>query len=194
MDDKYPTVNDLVTAVEATKADSFVCDHKLTEGSYAGFMGIEAVAAMYERKLPALLVTDYAETDLRQSIWKYRKKVPVLIPGRDFQPKAIASGFANWEQEVLQHDIPVARRPRRAFVHVVDIEDGQKGRLLTVYVPRWQEHRAIQIPATLLPAEMAYRLAKGQKVIASINTEAERPEDLYFEDFEELPDDGDQKA
>jgi hypothetical protein len=184
---KYNVIQELLDDIGRMKAEGLVCDHKLIEGNYAGFQGAEAVAALYGSKIPAILVTDYVESDVH-TIRKYRRKVPVLIRGGKFVPSAIASGINAWEQEVINKDIPVQRRPRRAVIMIDDVSPWAQWRMFTVFVPRWREHEAIPLSEELFPAEFRPSLKKGSVLTANVNTEAESSEDLYFEDFKLTPD------
>jgi hypothetical protein len=187
LEGKYPTVKDMIAEIKKKKATALVCDHKLSEGSYAGFQGVEAVASLYGTAIPGILVTDYVDSDL-PSITKYRRKVPVLIRGTDMRAKGIVSAINAWEQEVFNNDIPVQRRPRRAVVMVDDVSPGVQGRMLTVFVPRWREHEAIAISEELIPEQLRGSIRKGAVLTANVNTDAEHREDLFFEDFRMTPD------
>jgi CheY-like chemotaxis protein len=184
----FQQVKDLLGAVERAKASALVCDHKLTEGNYAGFEGVEAVAKLYGTTTPGILVTDYGDSELRQSIRKHKRRVPVLIKGTEFSPRLIVAGIDVWEQEVIQNDPPVERRPRRTAVMIDAVERGLKCRMLTVFVPRWREHEAIALSEEIIPEHLRPELNKGRVLLANVNTEAERIEDLYFDDFEMTPD------
>jgi hypothetical protein len=183
----YRTVGDLIDAMRRENATGLICDHKLTEGDYAGFEGVEAVAALYGSQTPAILVTDYVDSDLRQSIRKFRKHVPVLIKGSDLRPKVITAGLEAWEREVIHKNVPVQRRALRALVEVDDIAEGPKCRMLTVFVPRWREHEAVQLSEDMIPPTIRPHLKKGVILTASVNVDAERIEDLFFDDFELTP-------
>jgi CheY-like chemotaxis protein len=186
LEDHYPHVGDLVEAVRRANATALICDHKLTEGRYAGFDGAEAVAELYGSTIPGILVTDYGDSELRH-IRKHRSKVPVVIRGSDFVELNIISGINTWEDEVLRHRIPVGRRPRRTLVTIDEIADQRNGGMYTVFVPRWREHEAVLLPGDAIPSEIASGLKKGSKLIASVNTEAGNIDDLYFKDFELVP-------
>jgi hypothetical protein len=183
---KYHAVADLVDELRRQKVDGLVCDHKLDEGNYALFKGAEVVAALYDDVIPALLVTDYVESDL-ESIRRYRRKVPILIPTGKFTQSAVNQGLEAWMEEVIKHNVPLHRRPRRAVVMVDELIEGPKGRTVTVFVPRWREHFAISIPEELIPEEIRRDLKKGTILTANVNTDAENPEDLFFEDFRMTP-------
>jgi hypothetical protein len=183
----YHTVPEMISEIRRLNATALVCDHKLSEGNYAGFQGAEAVAAMYGTDIAALLVTDYLDSDL-PSITRYRSKVPVLIRGNEMRPALIVRGVSAWEEEVVRHEIPPQRRPRRAVVMVDDVTTGQQCKMLTVFVPRWRERDALRVSDDLLPETIRAQVRSGLVLTASINTEAERREDLFFEDFELTPD------
>lgn len=188
LEERYREVSDLLRAIRAVGAGRALCDNRLREGSYAGFDGAEAVDALYRDSLPAILVTEYAASDINTSIRPHRRRIPVLVPRSELRPERIRRGFEETDQEVIHKRPPLTRRPRRAFVEVEEVVEGPRGRLLTVFVPRWREHEAIVIPEMLIPDGMRASLRKGTFLIASINTEAERSEDLFFEDFELTPD------
>jgi hypothetical protein len=127
------------------------------------------------------------ESDL-DSIRKYRRKVPVLIRGGNFTQSAINQGLQAWKDEVVNNNVPRHRRPRRAVVMIDEVSEGPRGRMLTVFVPRWREHEAIPISEELIPEQLRHRLRKGTVLTAAVNTEAEQSEDLFFEDFRLTPD------
>jgi hypothetical protein len=185
---QYADVNAFLHALGNSGASALVCDHKLSEGNYAGFQGVEAVAHLYGSVTPALLVTDYVDSDLKYSIRKYRKRVPVLIRGSEMRPKVIRAGIEAWEKEVIHKEIPVARRPRRTFVVIDEIASPGNGSMYTVFIPRWREHEAVSLPVDSIADDVRLGLKKGSILIASVNTEAERIDDLYFENFETTPD------
>lgn len=184
---RYWVVKDLLDELERENAEALVCDHKLSEGNYASFEGVEVVAALFDSTTPALLVTDYVDSDL-DSIQKYRRKVPVLIRGGRFTHNAVKQGLEAWREEVIEHNIPLHRRPRRAVVMIDEIHEGTKWRTLTVFVPRWREHEAILLSEELIPERLRGSLRKGTVLTAKVNTDAEQREDLFFEDFKLTPD------
>jgi hypothetical protein len=188
LDGQYPHVRDLLDAVKRVNATALVCDHKLSEGNYAGFEGVEAVAELYGSTTPGILVTDYGDSELRNSIRRHRDRVPSLIRGTDFEPENIVASIENWEKEVIRHEIPVWRRPRRALVTVDEVGNAKNGWMHTVFVPRWRMHEAISLPKDSIPADLLPGLKSGSKLISSVNTEAERIDELYFKDFEAVPD------
>lgn len=187
LESHYAKLDDLFQAIRAIGAGRALCDNRLREGNYAGFDGAVAVDALYRQRFPAILVTDYTAPDIN-SIRLHRRRIPVLLPGTELLPKRILEGFEQIDQEIIQKQVPLTRRPRRALIEVEEIVDGPRGRLLTVFVPRWREHEAIVLPQEIIPEAFHTNVKQGTILIASINTEAERSEDLFFEDFELVPD------
>jgi len=56
-----------------------------------------------------------------------------------------------------------------------------------VSVLSWNEKHPVRIPAALLPKDLAATIAIGQYLTASVNTGAQRAEDLFFEDLQPAP-------
>ncbi len=185
---ELPGIEDLVQVIRREQLHGALCDHRLQEGNYAGFFGAAAVAALYDLLIPAVLVTDYVGPDINTVIRQYRSRIPTLIRTSDLRPEGIREGFDACERELTQRQVPITRRTRRCFVVVDDIEEMHGGRGLTVHVPRWKEHEAIVLPEVLIPENIRTNIKKGSTLIASVNTEARQSEDLFFEDFEAVPD------
>lgn len=185
---QYRVVDDLIRDLKSTGASALLCDHKLSEGNYAGFQGVEVVAKLYGSETPAILVTDYVDSVLKYSIRKHRKFVPVLIRGSDLLPSVIQEGIGAWEREVISHELPVERRPRRTFVVIDEVANQANGLVYTVLIPRWREHEAVSLPQDSIPSDIRPELKKGSILIANVNTEADRIDDLYFDNFELTPD------
>ena len=114
----------------------------------------------------------------------------VINIGIPVQPPSIALGRSRPpKQSVIDKDIPVQRRPRRAVVMIDHVSPpGTHWRTLTVYVPRWREHEAILLSEELFPEQLRPGLRKGSVLTATVNADAEKSEDLYFEDFRMTPD------
>ena len=74
----FRKVDDLVSQI-SQDAYGVLCDHRLSGSGLATFYGSDLVAALYDRKIPALLDTQFYEMDRDVSIRKYRHKIPVLL-------------------------------------------------------------------------------------------------------------------
>ena len=80
-------------------------------------------------------------------------------------------------------DIPVQERPRRVFAEVVEIANGRYGRIIKLNIPRWREDEKVILPEHEFPETVRTVLVKGVWLTVDLNAEAERVEDLRFEDF-----------
>jgi hypothetical protein len=188
LEQAYPSVADLLENIRRKRVFGALCDHRLREGNYAGFDGAEAVAALYDRRKPAILVTDYGRVDADGSIRAFRRRIPVLLPTSEALPDCIAQGLEACEREVIKHEIPIHRRPRRALVMIDEVVGNSSARQVIAFVPQWEPNEAVRFPESIVPVRLRSELKKGRFLIALVNTDAELNEDLFFENFELPPD------
>ena len=184
----YPIVDDLLSGIRKARVYGALCDHRLREGNYAGFDGAAAVAALYDDQKPAILVTDYGKVDIDTSIRTFRRRIPVLIPTSEALPDRIIQGLEACEREVVLHEIPISRRPRRALVMIDEVVQSPNGGQVIAFVPQWRANEAVSFPELIIPDALRAELKKDRILIAWVNTDAELNEDLFFENFELPPD------
>lgn len=166
------------------KAQGALCDHRLSHSGLANFSGAKLVAHLYDLKVPAILITQYADIDNGISIRNWRDKIPVLLSRDEADASSIAYGFERCLHE-LQGNIPDTRKPHRTLLRIVDIgkESGQK--VIDAIIPGWNPHRAVRFPAILLPKHIhKSHLKEGTYLFAQINIGAQKSSELYFKDFE----------
>jgi hypothetical protein len=186
LDQRYPDIAGLVASVKEADVYGVLCDHRLREGNYAGFDGAEAVAALYEVPKPAILITDYGSVDINGPIRLFRRRIPLLIATSDMRPDSIIMGLKNCEREVVFHDVPLARRPRRALVLVEEVVGDQ----VNVFIPQWNPNEVVSLPVAMVPEALRPHLQKGNFLVAWVNTDAEQVGDLFFDDFQLPPANG----
>jgi len=76
------------------------------------------------------------------------------------------------------------RKLHRTLLRIEDI--GQD--TIDVIIPGWNPHRAIRLPKSLLPRSVRRSyLKRGERFFAQINIGAEKASELYFKDFEVVP-------
>lgn len=75
---------------------------------------------------------------------------------------------------------PRGRSLWRTLVRVDEVD----GDTVQVVVPAWNVRRRVEMRVEDLPAEIAERLRPDRRFHAMANLDAERPEDLRFEDWE----------
>lgn len=183
----FTDVNKLVSLI-VENAQGAVCDHRLSNSRLANFYGAELVAALYERKLPSLLITQYIEMDTSLSIRKWRRKIPVLLSRDEADASSIAKGIEDCRLE-LCGDIPNSRKPHRTIVRITNIDEESNERVVDAFVPGWNPHKAVRFPASLIPEEIRDDVLKpGVRLFAHVNIGADKSDDLYFDKFELAPD------
>lgn len=162
-------------------ADALVCDLHLRIKNFSPFNGDLFVASSNREKVPALLCTNYTDSDITVMRSK-RRYIPTLLKGDAFQPDAIRSGF---ERCIREGDgtFDPSRRPWRTLVRVADIEEER--RYFYVVVPGWNVMQKIPVYFNDLPEALRGQIQPTARFHAQVNLGAERPEDLYFSDWEE---------
>lgn len=164
-------------------AQGALCDHRLAPRGMASFYGASVVAALYDRGLPAILVTQYKEIDMDVSIRKWRHKIPVLLSRDEANPDSIRSGIIACAAE-LSGNIPAIRKSHRVVLRIVEITQESNETVVDVMIPSWNPHKGIRLPISLIPNELHSSLVIGVHLIAFVNIGAEHSEDVYFRQFE----------
>jgi hypothetical protein len=177
-------VDELVDEITA-KAQAAVCDNYLQPGGYA-FYGAEAVARLYDRRFPAILVTQFLEQDRDTSIRERRQKIPIVLSKEQADPPAIMQGFVVCARE-HRGDIALGRRPCRTLIKVARLDPESGPGMVDALVLSWNPHLPVRFPVKIMPDHLRLALAVGQYLIARVNTGAESTADLFFTDFEAAP-------
>lgn len=178
-------VADLVSAI-GQRASAAVCDHRLSPRHLASFDGAEAVAALYDANVPALLLTQYADMDIDVSIRRWRHKVPVVLARDNADPVLFGTSLALCTSE-LNGDVIAARRPHRSLVHVSGNSQEGNEPVLDVFVMQWRPHVAVRLPLSCVPEPLRPGLETFPYLIAEVNIEAGSAAELYFKAFEAAP-------
>ena len=195
VEESFTDVNTLAEHIQAN-AQAVICDHRLSDRGLAQFTGAELMPSLYNKQFPSLLITQYTDRDINDSIRKYRDKIPIVLERDELVDlhdidtigNKIKRGFETCSQE-FQKIMSSIRRPHRTFVQIVSISNG----LVDAFVPSWNPYHAVSFPLSLIPDEFSYNIASrlNQKddawLIACVNTGAEKADDLYFTKFEAAP-------
>ena len=199
VENSFDEVDTLVQHIQQN-AQAVICDYQLSTHGLASFKGSELMPSLYTSKFPAILITQYNEHEINDSIRKYRDKIPVILERHDLialydiniVADKINKSFETCEQE-FQGIMSSARRPHRTLVHIVDIITDSGEEFVKVFVPSWNRHHAVrflasQIPDALLTnVKLQLKKSNDSWLIARVNTEAEKSDDLYFILFESAP-------
>lgn len=165
-----------------------LCDHRLNETYYAPFLGAEAVARMYDKKVSALLITGYQNSDADTTIRTYRKKIPVLLKPEEVNKEALRKGFEITYNEIVNKNILPERQSCKAIMTITDVIKQGGMNVIKVVLIQWDINTEVGFPTTMLPKKMSKIIKPGQMLLADVNVDAEKPEDLFFENFS-LPND-----
>lgn len=76
---------------------------------------------------------------------------------------------------------PLIYRKRRTFLVVEELRilEGY----ISITIPRWKEHHMVVLYTRLLSRDILDTIKVGTYLIATVNTEAELAEQLFFEDI-----------
>jgi hypothetical protein len=178
----FSSLDDLVGKVIGAKVDAVICDHRLRPRNYANFNGAQAVARLFDSKIPALLISKYTRMDVETEIRPFRAKIPVLLPKDEVGPESLINSLIRCRSE-LGGAIPQSRRPRRTLVRIDEVSGG----LVVAFVPGWNPDEAVRFPVSIIPTEYQSNLKGDDRFFAHVNTDAEKADDLFFQKFEPAP-------
>lgn len=182
----FKGINDLVSKIPE---DTYgvLCDHRLGRSGLASFYGSDLVAALYDRKIPALLDTQFYDMDSDVSIRKHRHKIPVLLNKDNVDASTIETGIRICLLE-FGGTVSSSRKAYRNILRIVDVNQESGEEVVDVIISSWNLYKAVRMPISLIREWILdFQPDIGTRLIASINTGAENPEDLYFTDFEKAP-------
>jgi hypothetical protein len=169
-------------------AQGALCDHRLANYGRTNFSGAKLVAALYDRKIPSILITQYAAIDANVSIRKFRRKIPVLLSRDEANAATIKKGIEDCVLE-LSGKVPSNRKPYRTLVRITKIDRESGEDVVDAIVPGWNPHEALRFPAVLIPEKIRQdSLKAGVRLFAQVNIGADKSEDLYFDKFQLAPD------
>jgi hypothetical protein len=182
----YRKVEDLITLI-SSKAEAALCDHRLGHSGFANFSGANLVARLYDLRIPAILISQYADMDNGISIRACRDKIPVVLNRDETDASSIARGIECCVNE-LRGQTASTRKPHRTLLRIEDIGQESGKKVIDVIIPSWNPHRAVRLPVSLLPKSFGRsHLKRGSRLFAQINIGAEKASELYFKDFEIAP-------
>ena len=178
------SLDELVRIVER-EAQAAVLDHRLSPGNLADFTGAEGVAKLYERQIPALLVTGYSLQAELRSIVKYRSRIPVFLS--HLEADVVKESIAKCIRE-FNSDYDPARRPTQTVLQVAEIDRDTTPPLVYLVISSWDPNEWVAVPDVLFPQELRDGVSVGRRYVALVNTAAAQVEDLYLTTIREIGD------
>src|SRR3954471_4252239 len=100
----------------ARRYEAAICDHHLAQSGYADFNGAKLVAAMNQRKQPAVLCTAWDEENIDE-IRPFRRDIPCLLKLRELDPDSFRRALELCIEKFRGPSRP-SRFPSRALVRV----------------------------------------------------------------------------
>jgi hypothetical protein len=183
-----PELVDLKDFLKNETISMLVCDHRLYEhGDYAHYTGAKAIADSYKNGFGGVLITSYEESDAESSIREYRRWIPSLIHASNLKPETLLTAIWKADSEVRKKIIERNRVPYRTIMTIQRIIETGAGKIVKVIMSQWDTKIEVGFPLHLIPYAFQCEIEPGQLLIAKVNIDTERAEELYFDDFE-LPD------
>lgn len=179
--DLYDDIDHLLAAV-VDGAQAAVCDHRLRPSSRASFPGSQAVARLYQRRIPAVLITRYHDIDDDTSIRLWRPWIPVVLSREETSdnPERIVEGLRVCQEELMGRLQP-NRRTQRCVLRVDEIAEEDNTPVIDVFISGWAPDTAVRLPLEVIPEDLRAQVVRGAFLLADVNTGAERKSDLYFD-------------
>ncbi|MFZ4177766.1 hypothetical protein ACOZCI_26310 [Streptomyces griseoincarnatus] len=182
------SLDELFAEIEG-KAAAVICDHRLGRGGAVSYFGAEVVAKSNRRKIPAVLLTSYANSDENSTIRRWRSEIPMLLSrGSDSDPDRLAQAL-NVAEDECRGVYTEARKPYRVIVRVQDCRFGPEGVVAECVVTAWQPRTTVDVPASMITDSLRTPIDQliGKRVSADVNIYAPTAGELYFRDFKMGP-------
>jgi hypothetical protein len=112
----------------------------------------------------------------------YRKKIPVLLSKDEVDSESLLVALGQCKAE-LDGNVPTSRRPQRTLVRIDDVTQD----LVVAFVPGWNPNQAVRFPRCVVPEPYRSALQPDDRFFTNVNIDAEKADDLFFENFEPAP-------
>ena len=186
---RAPGLKALPEFYASEKIQLLVCDHRLFEhGDYASYFGAQAVAESYHLGVGGIVLTAYGKNDADDSLRRNRRWIPALVHSTELTPVTLQAALLQADREVREHLPSTERIPHRTIMTVRHIEPHGATKVVKVIMSQWSAEQEVGFPLDLVPVKFRSAVKPGKMLIAQVNIEAARQEDLFFDQFE-LPND-----
>jgi hypothetical protein len=172
------SVEETVAFIQA-HAQAAICTHRLAPQGGTHFYGAALVAALYDRKIPALLVTQYTDIDIHTTIRRWRDKIPVMLHSRQLSFETVAQYLKECLDE-LHGEISVNRKPYRVMLNIVDIQEVLGEKVIDATLSCWDHYQVVRFPISLVPLDLHARMKPDTWLFADVNIKTEYQDELYF--------------
>ncbi len=168
--------------------DAAICDFNLKTSKYSTRDGDEIVSGLYEKNIPVVLCTRYAN-ELPDSIRHRRRKIPVVLTPTELTPDSISSAFKMCVKE-FSGTFSEARRPWRTLVRIETAEEVGSGHYrFSLVIPAWNNEIGLTFVVPAAENEIfskIYSQSTSGKIVRAfgqVNLGAESRNDIYIDDW-----------
>lgn len=168
-----------VIAFIQNHAQAAICTHRLAHRGDTYFYGAELVAALYDLKIPSLLVTQYTDIDIHTTIRKWRAKIPVILHLRELSSVTVTEYLKVCLDE-LRGEIPASRKPYRVMLNIVDVQEVAGEKVIDATIGRWDQYQVVRFPISLVPQALHTQMQPEAWLFADVNVGANYHDELYF--------------
>ena len=181
-----PHIENLVGKILDTNVMACLCDHRLNPRGMAQFEGAAVVAHLIGRKIPAVLITQYANQDNDVSIRKWRSQIPVVVDREHFSADRLREYLGMCQREIEGKRSPT-RISHRSIIQIEGITQRGSEEVVEAIIPQWRAHEVVTFPASTVPTALYPQLRERKILLAHVNTGASSQEELFLERFEQAP-------
>lgn len=182
---RAPDLGVLPDYFKQERIELLVSDHRLYErGDYATYCGAQAVAESYRHGVGGIVLTAYEPNDADNSLRLSRRWIPELLHSKELTRDTLGAALLKADREVREHQVPMERIPHRTIMTVKRIEPRGASKVVKVMMSQWDAEQEVGFPLDLVPKKFQAAVKPGNMLIAEVNIEAARQEDLYFDKFE----------
>ncbi len=162
-----------------------ICDHNLKVGNYSNYNGAELVSMFNKNHIPSILCTQYNH-QMVQQIRKHKEHIPVLVNLGDYDELEVLQDWFSICINEHKGKVLPSRKTWQSTVRIesIDVHTDYQNSILNVKIPEWDTTHGIGILMSDIPCEISKQLKEGSRLKASVNTGAEKQEELFFKNWQ----------
>lgn len=178
----------LINKIREKEVFGVISDHRLSHGHMANFYGSELLAALYDLKVPSILITQFLDVDADTSIRKYRDKLPAVI-GRGVQSPELIGQLLEFSEKELIMGRTGPRKPHRALIRIDDFATGIQEGIVEGIITNWNSELKVKFLVELIPGDVRRQMIGSDvnRLMAFVNTGASDRNDIFITDIHLAP-------
>ena len=178
VDEKKLSPNRLLQIMTENEIEAAIVDSKLSVGGYSTFDGIDFVAGLTERKVPAVLASSYPPRD--KLIW-YGRDIPAVV-----EKGNLTSGLVEAMRSAVARSFDFftpETKPETTIVRVTALDDDDVG----LIIPAFSPSKLLMVGRRGLEERLGRGLSDGLRFFAEVNIGAKSVEGLYLSNISAAP-------